>query len=212
MEFKKHPKASGTFAAVAVFILVAVACSSSHDAPQSTPAASEITPMPTTIWSAMLQRTPYPYTTPLPPADPTSLDGTYVKFDPRPGERAPCRRCPPYPPEGGIWRLALDKGIFRVYHDGTGWATVGSFVVSGDRISFFNDPHCYEDVGIYAWELEDGELALEVVEDDCAFGLREENFVAYPWESCQPPSTEAAITNHWPAPVGCDTPQTTSEE
>jgi len=209
MESKKHPKASGTFAAVAVFILLmAVACSSSHDAPQSTPVASEITPTPTTTWSAMLQRTPYPYTTPLPPANGTILDDTYVKLDPRPGERAPCRRCPPYPPEGGVWRLHLDKGIFRVSHDGTGWATVGSFVVSGDQISFFNDPHCYEDVGIYTWELEDGELALEVIEDDCAFGLREENFVAHPWESCQPPSTEAAITNHWPTPVGCDMPQT----
>jgi hypothetical protein len=152
----------------------------------------------------MLERTPYPYTTPLPPADPTILDGTYVKFDPRPGTRAPCRRCPPYPPEGGVWRLNLDGGIFRVYHEITGWNTLGSFTVSGDQIKFFNDPHCYQDVGIYAWQLEAGELTLEAASDDCAFGLRAESLVALAWESCQPPSTEAAISNHWPTPVGCD--------
>jgi len=129
-------KASGSLAAVVVTVLtVTAACSPpSHETPQSTPA-------PTTLWSAMLQRTPYPYTTPLPPTDATILDGAYVKFDPRPGRRAPCRRCPPYPPEGGVWRLSLDKGVFRVSHAVIGWGTL----------------------------------------------------------------TEAAITNHWPTPVGCDT-------
>lgn len=187
MAFKKHSKASGPFAAVAVLIfLMAVACSpTSHDAPQSTSEVSEITPTPTTLWAAMLQRTPYPYTTPLPPATPTILDGTYTKFDPRPSRRAPCRRCPAYLPEGGVWRLNLDKGIFRVSHDVIAWGTLGSFIISGDRVSFFNDPHCYEDIGIYTWKLEDGKLTLEVVRDDCAFGLRAENLVDLPWESCQ---------------------------
>lgn len=101
--------------------------------------------------------------------------------------------------------MNLDKGIFRVSHDVMAWGTLGSFIISGDQISFFNDPHCYEDIGIYTWKLEDGELALEVVSDDCAFGLRAENLVDLPWESCQPPSTEAAVTNHWPTPIGCDT-------
>jgi len=179
-----------------------------HDAPQGTPETPENTPTPTGIWSAALQRTPYPYTTPLPPADPTLLDSTYIKLDPRPGKRAPCRRCSPYPPEGGVWNLCLDKGIFRIYHEGTGWTTLGSFVVSGDRIKFFNDPHCNQDTGIYTWKLEDGKLALELIEDRCAFGLRAENFTDILWESCQPTSTEAAISNHWPAPVGCDEPET----
>lgn len=214
MAFKKRSKALGSLtAAVATILSIMIACSPfSHDAGQSAPETSEMPPTPTGIWSAMLQRTPYPYTTPLPPANPTTLDGTYVKFDPRPGRRAPCRRCPPYPPEGGVWRLNLDNGIFRVVHDVIGWATLGSFTVSEDRIEFFNDPHCYEDVGIYAWRLEAGKLTLEVVTDDCASGLRARNFVSLPWESCQPPSTEAAITNHWPIPVGCDTTQTIPEE
>ncbi|MFQ5594950.1 MAG: hypothetical protein ACE5HA_12465, partial [Anaerolineae bacterium] len=61
-------------------------------------------PAPAGSWAELMQRTPYPFTAPLPePAD-TALDGTYVKVDPRPGERAGCRRCPPYPPEGGVWK------------------------------------------------------------------------------------------------------------
>jgi hypothetical protein len=216
MASQENSKAAGLLAAVIVPILLMImtaACSPTpHDAGQSAPETSEIPPTPTDIWSAMLQRTPYPYTTPLPPAEPTILDGTYVKFDPRPGKRAPCRRCPPYPPEGGVWRLNLDNGIFRVAHDVIGWATLGSFTVSEGRIEFFNDPHCYEDVGIYTWGLEAGKLTLEVVEDDCASGLRARNLVSLPWESCQPPSTEAAISDHWPTPIGCDTTQPISEE
>jgi len=194
-------------AVVIIVLTLMVACS-----PQSASETPEIAPTPTAIWPAMLQRTPYPYTTPLPPADYTALDGTYVKFDPRPGKRAPCRRCPAYPPEGGVWKLSLDRGIFRVYHDGTGWGTVGSFTVSGDRIEVFNDPHCHKDVGIYAWKLEAGTLMLKVIEDGCSYGLRQKNLVAHPWKSCQPPTEEAAITSHWPTPPGCDTLQTTSEE
>jgi hypothetical protein len=217
MASQGNSKAAGIFAAVIVPILLlmmmAAACSPTpHDAGQNAPETSEIPPTPTGIWSAMLQRTPYPYTTPLPSASPTTLDGTYVMFDPRPGRRAPCRRCPPYPPEGGVWRLGLDDGIFRVVHDAIGWATLGSFTVSEDRIQFFNDPHCNEDVGIYTWRLESGTLTLEVVTDDCGSGLRARNLVSLPWESCQPPSTEAAISDHWPTPIGCDTTQTVPEE
>jgi hypothetical protein len=223
MASQESSEAAGVFGAVivpillsmtsAIMMIMTAACSPTpQDAGPSAPETSEKPPAPTTVWSAMLQRTPYPYTTPLPPAEPTVLDGTYVKFDPRPGRRAPCRRCPPYPPEGGVWRLSLDKGIFRVVHDAIGWATLGSFTVSEDRIAFFNDPHCYEDVGIYAWRLESGKLTLEVVEDGCGAGLRARNLVSLPWESCQPPSMEAAITDHWSIPIGCDTPQTTPEE
>ncbi len=195
--------------AVLTVLVITVACSS---APQDAPETAGMTPTPADVRAGTLQRTPYPYTTPLPPAVPTVLDGIYVKFDPRPGERAPCRRCPPYPPEGGIWRLSLDEGVFRVYHDGTGWATLGSFTVQGDRIEFFNDPHCIWDVGIYTWKLEGGSLSLEAVTDGCGFDLRRRNLTTYPWASCRPPSTEAAITGHWPAPSGCDGDWTTLEE
>lgn len=206
MIFEEGAKTFGLFAAVvAAICLMVAACSlSNRPAQQNAIGTTEVASTPTDIWSGVLQRTPYPYTTPLPSATPTILDGLYVKFDPRPGERAPCRRCPPYPPEGGRWRLSLDKGIFRVYHYGTGWSTLGSFIVSEGQIEFFNDPHCFRDVGVYEWKLEDGALLLEAVRDDCGVDLRMRSFVAHPWESCQPPSTEAAITNHWPTPVGCD--------
>jgi hypothetical protein len=180
--------------------------------PVPTPVPAPPTPeasTPTVRWLELLRRTPYPYSTPLPPPEPTILDGTYTKFDPRQAGHVPCKRCPAYPPGGGVWRLNLDRGIFRVYHRLTGWVTLGSFTVSEDRIEFFNDPHCFQDTGLYIWELTDGELTLKLVEDNCGVYLRANNLVALPWQSCQPPSTEAAITNHWPTPVGCDTTNTT---
>lgn len=119
-----------------------------------------------------MQRTPYPFTAPLPSPLQTDLDGTYVKFDPRPGERAGCKRCPPYPPEGGVWKLNLDAGVFQVYHERTGWRSLGSFTLSGDQIAFFNDPHCIHDVGAYLWSLQSGQLNLQVVEDPCGPELR----------------------------------------
>jgi hypothetical protein len=214
MMFNKSGQTLNPFILLAVVLLsITIACSPvEHKAPPGTPEAPVTEPTPANGWLAVLQRTPYPFATPLPPADPTILDGTYTKLDPRPGKRAPCRRCPPYPPEGGVWRLNLDEGIFRVYHDGTDWHTLGSFAVSGDRIEFFNDPHCYQDTGIYTWELESGKLTLELVQDECGINLRAKNFMALPWESCQPPSTEAAITDHWPTPIGCGLPEITPNE
>ena len=202
--FMISASASRLFIFVVVVILLATAaCSSACTVPQAASEIPEIAATPTGVWSGVLQQTPYPYATPLPPAQATILDGTYTRFDPREGERAPCRRCPAYPPEGGTWMFHLDKGVFRVFHEITGWHTLGSFTVSGDRVEFFNDPHCIDAVGIYTWKLEAGQLVLEVVEDECAFGLRTKNFTHLPWMSCQPPSTEAAVTGHWPIPPGC---------
>jgi hypothetical protein len=45
---------------------------------------------------------------------------------------------------------------------------------------------------------------VKVIEDECAIGLRAMNLTNLPWLSCHPPSTEAAITDHWPKPRGCD--------
>ncbi len=197
---------AGITALVLAHLVLIVSCSPTPpDGAHTTTADSEPTPTPASGWSELQQRIPYPYSTPLPSPNATILDGTYVKFDPRYADRAPCRRCPPYPPEGGLWRLGLDKGIFRVYHKISGWRTVGSYAVREDRIWLFNDPHCNQDTGVYTWKLEDGELTLAVVRDDCAYDLRMRHFTELGWESCQPPSTEAAITNHWAAPAGCDT-------
>jgi hypothetical protein len=47
-------------------------------------------------------------------------------------------------------------------------------------------------------------LILNLAEDNCAIGLRAINLTKLPWLSCQPPNREAAITDHWPKPAGCD--------
>ena len=152
----------------------------------------------------MLQKTPFPHTAPLPPDVPTVLDATYAKFDPKKKPPVPCRRCPDYVPEGGIWKLNFNSGVYRIFHDFTGWRSIGSFVVDGNRVRLFNDPTCMEVTGAYIWKLKDGRLILQVIEDDCAIGMRAKNLTMLPWMSCQPPSMEAGYSGHWNAPPGCD--------
>jgi len=196
----------GQFAILAVVLLLLVAsCASSYLAtPPDTPEISESDTTPTGVWSGLLQKTPYPYRTPLPPPTPTILDGTYTKFELKEGTPVPCKRCPDYAPEGGVWKLSLDKGIFRILHEVTGWRSIGSYSVSGDQLVLVNDPYCPDVVGTYHWKVKDGELMLEEIEDGCSIRLRALNLTNLPWRSCQPPSTEAAVTDHWSKPPGCD--------
>ena len=202
----KHYGLLSLLAIMAMVLLIAIACSSPTPSSQpSTPytAATQAAPAPTDVWSYLLQRTPYPFTTPLPPPVASVLDGTYAKFDLVEATPIPCRRCPDYFPYHGTWKLSLDNGIFRILHQDTGWRSYASFTVSGDRILFFNDGNCPDSVGVYTWKLEKGALILTVIEDDCAIGLRARNLTSQPWPSCQPPNREAAITGDWPEPPGC---------
>ena len=57
-------------------------------------------------------------------------------------------------------------------------------------------------MGLNSWRREDGQLILEAVGDICSMGLRAVNMTSLPWLSCQPPTTEAGITDHWPKPPG----------
>lgn len=170
------------------------------------PAAATSLPAIPTVdrWQEVRQWSPYPHTTPLPPRMATPVDGVYVRFDPRNDDRPPCRRCPPYPPEGGVWKLELDEGVFRVFHPRTGWRTLGSYTVQGEHIAFFNDPQCHLAVGNFTWRRGDEGLHFALIDDDCELGTRANNFTAQPWESCQPPNHEAAVTGHWKTPRGCD--------
>jgi hypothetical protein len=127
-----------------------------------------------------------------------------VKIDPKEGTPVPCRRCPDYTQGGGLWKLRLEDGIFRIYHPGTGWKSLGSFAVSGDEVLFFNDPNCINVVGRYTWDLTDGQLTLSVVDDPCAIQLRAKQLTRQPWLSCRPPNQEAAVTGHWEMPEGCE--------
>ena len=163
-----------------------------------------IDPVISARWTELLQRTPYPYHRPLPPESRSPLDGTFVKFDPKPFPHVPCRRCPDYVPEGGIWKLQFDRGIMRIFYAETGWRSISSFEVEKDRLVLFNDPHCLNTIGSYIWRIEERMLIFELIDDSCAINMRGKNLVKQPWKSCQPPNEEAAITGHWPIPPGCE--------
>ncbi len=157
---------------------------------------------PAIIWSELLQKKPFPYIAPLPPRVRTALDGTYTKFDPKKTPPVPCRRCPDYAPEGGIWKLNLDRGIFCIFHEVTGWRSLGSFVVDENRVQLFNDPCCTEVRGFYRWAIAEGRLILQAVEDSCAIGLRAKNLTQLPWLSCETPADDKAVDNQPPRPPG----------
>jgi len=200
---------SGLAAVTTVALFLAAACARPTPGVQHGTAAA---PTPANGWQALLQSTPFPYSIPLPPPAPTILDGTYTKEELREPSVAPCKRCPDYSPEAGVWKLSLDRGVFRVWHQGTGWRSIGSFTTfydqTGrqrvDQLVLFNDPYCPGVVGLYNWRREDGQLILEPVGDTCSMGLRAVNMTSLPWLSCQPPTTEAGITDHWPKPPGCE--------
>ncbi len=213
MTAKNHRKGFSAIAlvAIAVFLLI-VGCSVGGDVQQNRAETPEVPATPTDVWFAALQKSPYPYLLPLPPATRTKLDGTYAKFELKETPPVHCLRCPDYAPEGGIWKLHLDRGVFHIFHEVTGWQSVGSFVVTRDRwtsgapdqLLLFNDPTCPDAIGLYTWRLEEGNLVLEVLDDTCAIYLRAMNLTNLPWLSCQPPNTEAGITDHWPKPPGCE--------
>jgi hypothetical protein len=172
------------------------------------------------IWHDLQRRSPYPYTLPLPEPRRSPIDGTYTKFEPTDTPIVHCRRCPDYAPEGGLWKLGLDKDVFRIYHKVTGWKSIGTFIATKDvkldsesgqlldsdsgQLVLANDPVCPEVIGVYRWKKEEGKLILSEIDDPCYIRLRAMNMRHLPWESCQPPNTEAAATEHWPKPQGCD--------
>ncbi|MEK6575763.1 MAG: hypothetical protein AABZ58_15755, partial [Chloroflexota bacterium] len=117
----------------------------------------------TSVWDALLEKTPFAYAAPLPDPVPSPLDGIYAKVDQSWPQWWLCRRCADYRPAGGIWRLQFDKGVMRIYYEVTGWISMASFTVSGDRLHIFTRPYCPEDAGEYTWKLEDGQLTLETI-------------------------------------------------
>ena len=158
------------------------------------------TPAPTNVWSSLLGITPVPYASPLPETDQTPIDGTYAYFDPAPPQWWACLRCADYRPAGGVWRLQFDRGVMRIYYEVTGWKSLASYTVSGDRLYLFNDPYCKDATGEYLWELVNGKLILKVVEDPCSFQLRGQNLSGGVWEEC--PAGDAAGVQ----PRGCTDP------
>jgi len=183
-----------------------------------TPLANPVADAPVDAWTSLLQVTPSPFTTPLPDATWTPIDGHYAKFDPSEPQWWACRRCADYRPAGGIWKLQFSRGVMRIYYNVTGWRSVASYTVSEDKLYLFNDPYCPQDVGEYTWKLndkwglEDRELSLEVVKDSCSINLRGENLSELPWDSCQPPNQMTGASDHWHKAPGCETQLSTSSE
>jgi hypothetical protein len=173
-------------------------------APVATGTAAGPTPTEVEGWAGLQMQVPYPFGTPLPPAEASPLDGTYVKFYDDPNTPVPCKRCPDYLLHGGVWLMRFHEGVFRIYHPNTDWKSLSSFTVSGNALALFNDPNCIDITGQYTWTLEEGVLMLSVVDDPCAIRLRAQNITFQPWESCQPPNQEAAISGHWRVPAGCE--------
>ncbi len=167
---------------------------------------------PTSIWFGLQERTPYPYTTPLPASKRTSIDGIYAKFDESWPQWWSCRRCADYRPAGGIWKLRFDRGVMRIHYNVTDWVSIGSYTVEGDRLYIFNDPFCPEAVGEYRWALEEKwglaarTLELEMIADPCSFGLRGVNLGTQEWGSCSPPNEMTGASDHWHKPTGCEDP------
>ena len=93
--------------------------------------------------------------------------------------------------------------MYRIFHEATGWFSLGSFTISEDRFLIYNDPTCIDTTGVYTWNLEAGTLNFEAIADACQVDRRARSFANLAWASCQPPHAEAAVTNHWPQPPGC---------
>ncbi len=132
-------------------------------------------------------RHPYPYTTPTPPDEPTPLDGTYARLVTADvvGADTPCRRCPPYRLMVGFEILGLERGVFEVYHEGSGYMSVGHYAIDDDTITFFNDPNCPKVRGTY---LATGDLSFEPIDDPCAFDQVRLRFLSsLPWRRIAPP-------------------------
>lgn len=155
-------------------------------------------------WTEVVGYEPYPYARELATPEWTAIDGVFAKFDGSTPQWWRCARCPDFLKAGGNWVLMLHQGTMHLYYAVTGFSTVSSYAVRDDQIELFNDPHCPYETGEYSWSIQDGGLKFAEINDPCAIHLRAENLTFQPWYSCQPPNTEAAISDHWIRPSGCE--------
>jgi hypothetical protein len=86
--------------------------------PVAPTAAATTAATPADPWDELFLHTPYPFTSPLPAAAVSALDGVYVKLVDTGTPTVHCVRCPEYAPYDGLWKLSFDDGVFRIYHAG----------------------------------------------------------------------------------------------
>lgn len=152
---------------------------------------------------------PYPFTTPIPPREPTAIDGTYLRImllsdvgGPVVGLPYRCLRCIPYRVDPGITTLIFYEGRYFLHHRLSGFKALGHYTVDGDRIRLFNDPNCSGTAGIYRWDLDGRNLAFHVVEDPCPFdNERSTDLTVRSWT--QIPACHRRLIGLWPGFLGC---------
>ncbi len=152
---------------------------------------------------------PYPFMSPTPPPVATGIDGTYLRTmtlgdvgGARIGLPYRCLRCPPYRLDAGVSTLIFSKGRFYVHHHLSGFRSLGSFVVDGDRVTLFNDANCPQTPGVYRFAITRHGLRLEVIEDDCPIsGERAVDLMVRPWTRVS--ACVRRIDNLWPGEIAC---------
>lgn len=195
---KRLPRLSWSACLGILALFAAAGCRGGARPPDTAP---EEEPSATSVWSALLRRTPLAYPgTSLPEPGETGIDGTYFKLDASWPQWWQCYRCADYRPAGGVWRLQFDRGVMRILYDVTRWRSLASYAVEGDRLLILHDAYCRH-VGEYRWELGEAGLALRPIEDGCAFGLRAENLGSQMWTSCRDGRDSAGY------PQGCLEPR-----
>lgn len=153
--------------------------------------------------------TPYPFMSPTPAPTPTEVDGTYLRVmtlaevgGPRVGIPYRCLRCPPFRIDPGVSTLVLYRGAYYIHHHLSGFRTMGSFVIEGDRMTLFNDANCPQTPGTYEFERHGRRLTFRVIEDDCPFsGERALDLEARTWSRVA--ACTRRIQNLWPGEVAC---------
>ena len=152
---------------------------------------------------------PYPYTTPIPPREPTAIDGTYVRImslrdvgGPVVGLPYRCLRCIPYRVDPGTSTLIFYEGRYFLHHYLSGFKALGHYTVDGDGIHLFNDPNCSSMAGDYTWQLDGRDLSFETVNDPCVFkDERAHDLTLASWT--QVPACHRRLIGLWPGFLGC---------
>jgi hypothetical protein len=152
---------------------------------------------------------PYPFKSPTPAPEPTSIDGTYLRIlslrelgGARRSIPLRCLRCPPFRITPGVNTLVLYRGAYYVHHHLSGFRTIGSFVIEDDRLTLFNDANCPQTAGVYEFELTAHGIRFRVVHDECAFSNERALDLEFrPWTRVAP--CIRRIQNLWPGEVAC---------
>lgn len=152
---------------------------------------------------------PYPFTSPIPPRDPTAIDGTYLRIvslddvgGPVVGLPYRCLRCIPYRIDPGLTTLIFYEGRYFLHHYLSGFKALGHYTVDGGRIRLFNDPNCSGTPGIYRWKLDGRNLTFQVIDDPCPFeDERSRDLTTQSW--IQVPACHRRLIGLWPGFLGC---------